>query len=202
MAANPLFGDSAKPTRAAHLGLGMVSPLWLPFMAVAGMGAAMWALQNWPRMMHGFAGGVRPGATPETPAPEPTNLQPAADTAEPFVTALEPGVAKGFAPAVLTESLAVQGEDDSDTAPHEAFSPEAAGDPVIETPVATAAEPLSIEPMAKASRRKSARVEGARAEDAHTDDAHTDDYKPEPTLPPHEGLPARRKGGGKKRQAI
>jgi hypothetical protein len=204
MATNPFLSDALKPDggRAAHLPLGLFSPMWLPFMAAAGVGAAWWTMQNWPRLI-GAAGstnagaggnGATPaGAAPAGAAPTAVAQTGAAQTsgqAEAVVRSYQPEpTPANDAPAApvaqaITESVAVQG---------------------AETAEAPPAKPAKAAPRpAAASAPKAAMVAPppvVEREEAHTvaHEGHDEHAKPEPELPPHEGLPARKKGGGKKK---
>jgi hypothetical protein len=228
MAANPFFSDASKPDggRAAHLPLGMFSPMWLPFMAAAGVGAAWWTMQNWPRLI-GAAGSATSGAANGGAAPVPTgaartgaeaasvvrSYQPAPAAANDAPAAPEPAAAKAApaapepapapsraetadlgaqiaaaAPAAeaITESVAIQGAEKAE-APAPAPRRVKPGPSVVE---ASAPQAAMVAPPAVTEREENHAV----AEEAHEEHA-----KPEPELPPHEGLPARKKGGGKKK---
>lgn len=76
----------ADAARLARMNLGLASPMWLPFLAAASVGAAWWTLQNWPRLIAaasstGGPGG--PGGAPSEssragaePARPPASVQP------------------------------------------------------------------------------------------------------------------------------
>ena len=207
MASNPFLGDGLRPDQQkwASTQFGMVSPMWLPFIAAAGMGAAWWGMTHWARVM----GAGYPGIASRTPAPSNGAAAPAAAAASPSavpldqvsarsaaVAAPEPtpaprpvaslapeaeqlqaGLAEQPAAAALSESLAVQGQDDATDAVA----------PALREAQAPAPKPAAAAPAPEAPAQPAA---------AH---AHGDHEKPEPILPPHEGLPARKKGGGKKK---
>ena len=70
--------EGPRPDQAqwARMNVGLASPMWLPFMAAAGVGAAWWAYVNWARMtmspwaMGQGSGGFAPSAPAGTPEPE------------------------------------------------------------------------------------------------------------------------------------
>jgi hypothetical protein len=210
MALNPLFGDSARPDQArlTHTHMGLISPMWLPFMAAAGVGAAWWTMTHWARVMGaGYPGASRlsgaEGATAaREPASQPQSAQPAASPPQPAEPAAAAAVALGAVLAeqpvsdTVAESLAVQGDDGAEDAAPASVTPAsmAASDkretqaPAPKAPKA-AAEVPTLKPAAKKPAPVPAPAAKADASDEH----------PAPTLPPHEGLPARRKGGGKKK---
>jgi len=188
MAGQTIFGE-LRPDQAryARLAGGMMSPLWLPFVAAAGMGAAWWMMQNWPRVAAGAVGDR--GRSHGPGAAEAQPVQAAAAQARDFVQ-------EAAAPA--TESPAVQGSDDSD-APVPAAPAERAAtpEPVAPEPAAQAAEPDQPKPAARA-RPAPPRPKPAAKASPSGDGSAADDH-PAPELPPHEGLPARKKGGGRKK---
>lgn len=172
MADNSFFGAELRPdqARTARLGLGMASPMWLPFMAAASMGAAFWMVQNWSRMggaaranglgaAEGAGRSNRPGAsagteTPDRPQPaaRPAPAQPSPAAVAPQPSASLPAAVRRFAEdasASLSGSLAVQGADAA-----EAPSPVHA----VSTPAAqrTQAPPPKPKPKPKSAPKSAA----------------------------------------------
>ncbi len=216
MAEHSNFGGALRPDqqRYAHLMGGGLSPLWVPFMAAASMGAAWWVMQNWPRMVGGAnsssAGGVSgDGASASGRAEAPA--QPAQALA---------GQARSFSQEVaapVTESLAVQGANDSEAAaqnqthaPTPAPAPKQAKAGPAKPPQAkqpAQAKPAQAKRAAPASQAASPAPRRAKASASEVKASGQDpavskllaaaNAHPEPELPPHEGLPARKKGGGK-----
>lgn len=129
--------------------------------------------------------------------------------------ALAAGLESGDAGDALTESLAVQGEDASadpvmPKAPPEvsASAPEPAGEQSTSSarvhdaqpskPAAPAVAPQAAAPAPEAKPAQPAVTFSASGSGDQPASATDNDDHPAPTLPPHEGLPARRKGGKKK----
>jgi len=196
MANNPFLGDSLRPDQQkwASTHMGLVSPLWLPFIAAAGVGAAWWTMTHWARVMgSGYPGATGTGgngaAQPAAPAPQsapqaaPQAATPAA-AAPPQVHSLAPE-AESLA-AGVAESLAVQGDDAAPAARQaEPAQPKS-------RPAAKAAPQAAPAPKPAAAPKPKAAAAPATSQG--------DDH-PAPTLPPHEGLPARKKGGGGKKKS-
>jgi hypothetical protein len=228
MADNPFLGGGLRPDQQkwASTGMGAMSPMWLPFIAAASAGAAWWAMTHWARVMGaGYPGvaargsgsdGARPSAgqsagqsnspsngaersahpsaqpldavsarSTEVAAPQDAPVPGRDNSVGSQAEALAAGLSDSSAAReALSESLAVQGEDASADAVMPEAPPEAA---VTARAAAPAAEPAP----------KPATVSSASA-DAPASVTDNDDH-PAPTLPPHEGLPARKKGGAKKK---
>lgn len=259
MAPNPFLEDALRPDQArlTHTHMGLISPIWLPFIAAAGVGAAWWTMTHWARVMgSGYPGlavpranganngangaAARPAqpspqaAVPAEPAPRPAAAR-AVEALAPEAESLAAGLAEQPGGGALNESLAVQGEAadqaasartpepaTATTAP-KATSP--AAPPARTAPPkaeAAAHEPAKVAPRkaeapapqpAKVARPKAEAVApkptradppktaGKAAETPAKASASAGDDKPAPTLPPHEGLPARRKGGGGRKKA-
>jgi hypothetical protein len=136
------------------------------------------------------------------PAPAPKT----ADSLAPEARKLQAGLAEQPAADALSENLAVQGED-SDGSERKAEQPKAeqkaepskAEQPKSEQPK-TAARAAENPAAASAGGSKPAASAAVQADAPKQSAAASDnDDKPAPTLPPHEGLPARPKGGRKKK---
>lgn len=181
MTTNPFLGDGLRPDQQkwASTQFGMVSPMWLPFIAAASVGAAWWGMTHWARVMGSSQSG-RPApasagsASPSAVPLDQVSARSAAVAAPDPAPAPSPAAALAPAADALSESLGVQGEDDA----ADAASPETKAPAVV--PAAQAAADSPAQGSAHAV-------------------AHDEHEKPAPTLPPHEGLPARKKSGGKKK---
>lgn len=202
MAAQSFFSAELRPDqqRYARMAGGMASPLWIPFMAAASMGAAWWMMQNWPRLATGVlktdqgadaagrSNGLGASASPAAPAPAA-----AAAAARAFTQEVA---------APLTEALAVQGANDAEAgssaqartsaAPQPQPAPAAEAAPAWKPAVETAPPPRK----AKAPRKAA----GASDEDPAVSKLLAAAAQSEPELPPHEGLPARKKSSGKRKK--
>ena len=204
MAAHSFFGGELRPDqeRYARMAGGMSSPLWIPFMAAASMGAAWWMMQNWPRL----ASGVAKSGDGEDASGRTNGLSASAPAAAPPTEAIASS-ARTFAQEVaapVTESVAVQGANDAEASPRtqaRAPTPPAPTPEPAPAPRAKAAPAPAPAPKAEAAPRKEKAPRKAAGSDqdpavskllAAAAASH-----PEPELPPHEGLPARKKGGGK-----
>lgn len=234
MTLNPFNSDALRPDQQkwASTQMGVMSPMWLPFIAAAGVGAAWWTMTHWARVMGaGYPGSARSAApasngagasagaaqapsagpssaaAPAAPMPSAVPLdevsarsaavaapEPApADVQESQDEQLQASFAEQRVPDALSESLAVQGEDDATDAA-------AAAAPTMErqAPAVSAPQPAP-QGSAQAETGSQTSARAAPSSDQHGDH-HGDHEKPEPILPPHEGLPARRKGGGGKKK--
>lgn len=213
MAEHPIFGGELRPgqQRYARMMGGMASPLWLPFMAAASVGATWWMMHNWSRLAAGartHGADAQGQARGETPAPQ---VQPEAQARS--------GQARSFNPDVsapLTETLAVQGANDAE-APAETpararppASPQLKPTPTRKAAAAPKAAPRPAARASKSAAGASKPAAGAKAPstpqpsaprakgDRAVDRPPAAAAHPKPELPPHEGLPSRKKGKGKK----
>ena len=97
-----LTREQPDPRRALNIGMGVASPLWPAFAAMAGAGVAFWW---WGRLMRGQ---VQSGALSSLPAPFPLMRSPNPAAPAPAAEALQPAVGPALAPEPAAPPAAVE----------------------------------------------------------------------------------------------